>query len=671
MRFTVLGPVRAWVEEREVPLGPPQQRAVVTALLLRRGRAMGMAELIEAVWGEGLPSDPVAVVRTYVSRLRKALEPGRAHGEPPRLLVSVADGYALRADKVSLDLAVFEGWLADARQRMLAGDLAGADELLHAALAEWDGTPLAGVPGPFAVIERERLVESRLAAVELQLSVSLAQGRHEDVIAEIASLRKRHPLREHFSELLMLALYRSGRQAEALDTYQSTRRALTEKLGVEPGRALRDLHNRLLVADPALTQTSRAGRAMDGAVGADARRGTRAQTRARTATPGHVRPYQLPADLPDFTGRIRELSEVQKVLRDEGGPAVVTISGMAGIGKTMLAVHWAHRLAERFPDGTLFINLRGFDSNETGLDPTVVIRQFLDALDMAPHKIPADLHAQTALYRSLLAGLRVLIVLDNARDAEQVRPLLPGSSGSFVIVTSRNKLHGLVASEGAHPLSLGLLSPEAARELLRRRISSGRVEAEPRAVDDIVKFCGGLPLALAIVAARAALQPGFSLAVIAAELADAQGSLDAFVGTDTATDARTVFSWSFLALTPEEARLFQLLSLHPGPEISVSMAASIAAVTPREARTLLFSLAQDNLLTEIAPGRYVVHDLLRAYATELAAHNYSEAERHQAENRLLDHLMHTAMGASTVAQSWVRGPRPAGPADLGPLVKTS
>ncbi|MGI5401198.1 ATP-binding protein [Streptomyces sp. CA-135486] len=362
-------------------------------------------------------------------------------------------------------------------------------------------------------------------------------------------------------------------------------------------------------------------------------------------------PCQLPADLPAFTGRVAELTRTRALLPEGEFPSTVVISaigGMAGIGKTTLAVHWAHEIAPRFPDGQLYVNLRGFDPGGAAMDPAEAIRAFLNALGIPPQRIPDGLDAQAALYRSLLAGRRVLIVLDNARDTEQVRPLLPGTAGCLVIVTSRNQLSGVVATGGAHPVTLDLLSPAEARELLTRRIGQVRAAAEPEAVDEIVALCGRLPLALAIVAARAVTYPDFPLYAIADELRESHGSLDAFTGTDAATDARAIFSWSYHALAPSAARMFRLLALHPGPDISTRAAAALAGLPPRETRSLLADLTRAHLLTQRAPGRYTFHDLLRAYAAEIADTLDTEAERHASLQRMLDHYLHTAHGVSAL-----------------------
>ena len=344
-------------------------------------------------------------------------------------------------------------------------------------------------------------------------------------------------------------------------------------------------------------------------------------------------PRQLPADVAGFTGRAEPLADLDALL--DTGPVCV-LSGTAGVGKTTLAVHWAHRTADRFPDGQLYVDLRGFHPNGPAMDPAEAVRGFLTANDVPPHRIPAGIDAQAALYRSLLAGRRMLVVLDNARDAEQVRPLLPGSPGCRTLVTSRNRLPGLVASGGAHPLGLDLPSAGEARQLLASRIGDRHGPAEPDAVDEIVRLCARLPLAMAIVAARVATSPGVALGRVAGELRDTLGGPAAFADGDTATDVRGVFSWSYRVLGDDAGRLFRLLGLHPGPDVSPAAAASLAGVPPERARALLAELAGAHLLTEDADGRYGFHDLLRAYAAELAG-NDQDAVR-----RLLDHYLHTA-----------------------------
>jgi tetratricopeptide (TPR) repeat protein len=361
-------------------------------------------------------------------------------------------------------------------------------------------------------------------------------------------------------------------------------------------------------------------------------------------------PRQLPAAARHFAGRVAELETLTKLLDDAaetGGTVMISaIDGTAGIGKTALALSWAHRVADRFPDGQLFVNLRGFVHTGSPMQPAEAVRGFLDAFAVPVERIPVGLDAQAALYRSLVAGKRMLVVLDNAREAEQVRPLLPGSPTALVIVTSRNQLTSLVAAEDAHPLTLDLLTIDEARELLTRRLGTARVTAEPDAMDEILARCARLPLALVIVAARAAAHPTFPLSQLVIELRDAGARLTALDAGDPTTNVRAVFSWSYHALTSEAARLFRLLGLHPGPDISGPAAASLAGVPLPQARPLLAELTRANLLIEHIPGRYIFHDLLRAYAAEQALQLDPDEDRHAATHRMLDHYLYTAHAAA-------------------------
>jgi tetratricopeptide (TPR) repeat protein/transcriptional regulator with XRE-family HTH domain len=361
-------------------------------------------------------------------------------------------------------------------------------------------------------------------------------------------------------------------------------------------------------------------------------------------------PRQLPAAVPDFTGRTAELAALTRILGQAGtgGPGTVVISaigGTAGVGKTALAVHWAHQVAQHFSDGQLYVDLHGFDPSGTPATAADAIRGFLDALGVPPERIPASPEAQAGLYRDLLSDRRTLIVLDNARDEQQVRPLLPASTASLVLVTSRSQLGGLAAAEGARLVRVDVLSHTEAEQMLTVRLGAKRAAAEPDAVDRIVGLCSCLPLALAVAAAWAAARPGFSLAVLAEELADSASRLDALDTGDLAASVRTVFSWSTRQLGPEAARMFRLLGLHPGPDISVPAAASLVGKAEAEARRRLRELARAHLITEHVPGRYGMHDLLRAYAAEQARAR-DDQDGHEALGRVLDHYLHTAAGAA-------------------------
>ena len=669
-RFSVLGPVRAWRGSAEVSLGSPQQKAVLAALLLRAERQVSLSELVEALWGAEPPDSAGQVVRTYVYRLRRALDGG--DGVP--VIDSVGTGYLMHLAPDELDAAQFRRRVAAAEEARRGGDLAGAAEELRQALALWQGDALAGLPGRYAEAQRAGLDKLRLTALATLLTFEVERDA-SGAAAELAAVVADHPLDERFRLLLMRALYRSGQQAEALAVYREAQAALAEELGVDPGPQLQEFYLQILRGDaeppapstatPATTAAPssdgpvQVGPAVDAAPigpgqvspGApDAERQPEADADADADAAPAGPPAQLPADLSMFTGRREELARAMALQEDppHAPPAVTvcTISGTAGVGKTTLAVHWAHQVRDRFPDGQLFLNLRGFDATRPAMSTAEALNCLLTALGVLPRQVAAEGDAQVAQYRSALAGRRVLVVLDNAREVDQVRPLLPGAPGCLAIVTSRNHLTGLVVTDGAHPLTLDLLSPAEAREFLARRLGAARVAAEPEAADEIAERCCRLPLALAVVAARAATHPAFPLHAIAAELAETGGSLDAFTGGDAASDVRAVFSWSYQALKPEAARLFRLLALHPGPDVAAPAAASLAGLPIGRTRSLLAALAGLNLITEHLPGRYRWHDLLRTYAAELAAEQDSEAERKAALHRALDHYLHTAHAAA-------------------------
>lgn len=634
LRLDVLGPLRAWHDATPINLGPVQQRVVLGVLALHANRPLGREQLIDAVWASAPPAYAVNQLQKHVSALRRCLEPVRPAGGRSRLLSWTGAGYLLSVPAGGLDLDTFDRSLARARAARSAGDLPAASDALHAALRLWRGPALDGLSSPLLDAERERLAERRTGAVEDRIEVDLALGNDDDLIAELRGLIAEYPLRERLRGLLMQALYRAGRQAEALSVFRETHRFLLDELGVEPTAELRAVHQRLLQGDPAPEPPALPVPSEPPAPAVLSTAAPQDQVH-RPPTPA-----QLPLGMADFTGRREQLCRLDELLDRSHVVAVAAIAGTAGVGKTSLAVHWAHTVSARFPGGQLYANLRGFDAHGSAVEPGEVLRGFLDAFGVPGQQIPARLEDRAALYRSLLAGRRVLVVLDNAHDTGQVQPLLPGAPGCVVVVTSRKRLAGLVAA-GATPLTLDLLGVEEAHEFLRRRVGAARVAAEPAAVDDIVAACARLPLALAIVAARAAVYPEHSLGALAAELR-AAGGLDPFVGEHPSDDARAVLSWSYHRLSPAAARLFRLLGLHPGPDLATPAAASLAGLPEAHTRRLLSELAGAHLIEEHPPGRFSFHDLLRAYALEQALACDSEADRRSAIRRLLDHYLHTA-----------------------------
>ncbi|MFE7614044.1 BTAD domain-containing putative transcriptional regulator [Streptomyces sp. NPDC057496] len=612
LRFSVLGPVRAWRGTEALRTGSPQQRGLLAALLLRDGRTATAAELIDALWGDEPPSQGLAAVRTYASRLRKVLDPG--------VLVSESGGYAIRGlPDGSLDLATVQD-LADRAERARAdGEPGRARDLLRRALALWDGEPLSGVPGPYAETQRIRLEEWRLQLIESCLDMELELGHHAEAVSELTSLTAAHPLRERPRELLMLALYRSGRQAEALAVYADTRRLLADELGVDPRPDLTELQRRILQADPALAESF-------------------APEPESSVAP--VRPAQLPATVPDFTGHASYVEELGEVLESANGRvmAVSALSGVAGVGKTTLAVHVAHRARPEFPDGQLYVDLQGLQARWA--EPETVLGSFLRALGTPDAAIPDSLEDRAALYRSLLNGRRVLVLLDNARDAAQVRPLLPGTEGCAALITSRGHLGDLA---GAHLMDVDVLGPEEALQLFTRIVGSERVAGERAAALDVVAACGFLPLAIRIAASRLATRRTWTVSVLAAKLADERRRLDELQAGDLAVKA--AFELSYGQLERAQARAFRLLGLADGPDISLPAAASLLGLPEDDTEELLEALVDTSMVESVAPGRYRYYDLLRLYARACAERGEEPpGERAAALSRLLDFYLATAAG---------------------------
>ncbi|AXI90633.1 AfsR family transcriptional regulator [Streptomyces sp. ETH9427] len=614
LRFSVLGPVRAWRGAEPLPTGSPQQRALLAALLLREGRAATAGELIHALWGDEPPSQALAAVRTYMSRLRKVL--------PPGVLVSESGGYAIGTPQEgALDLAVAQELAAEAERVKNSGDLFHARAVLNEALGLWEGEALASVPGPYAETQRTQLEEWRLQLIEFRLDMDLEQGCHAEAVSELTALTATHPLRERLRELLMLALYRSGRQAEALAVYADTQRLLAEELGVDPRPGLQELQQRILQADPSLTEPS-APLAPEPA--------------AAPARP----PAQLPASILDFTGRaafVAELSEALSSAADGRGTAVATLAGIGGVGKTTLAVHVAHEALGAFPDGQLYVDLQA-------AEPETVLGAFLRALGTADAAIPDSLEERAALYRSVLDGRRVLVLLDNARDAAQVRPLLPGTAGCAALVTSRVRMADLA---GAHLVDLDVMSPEEALQLFTKIVGEERVALEREAALDVMAACGFLPLAIRITSSRLAAHRTWAVSVLAEKLANERRRLDELQVEDLALKA--TFELRYGQLEPAQARAFRLLSLADGPDISLAAAAAVLNLPVDETEDLLESLVNTSVLESATPGRYRYHNLVRPYARACAERDEQPpSERDAAMSRLLDFYLATAAGVYAI-----------------------
>jgi DNA-binding SARP family transcriptional activator/tetratricopeptide (TPR) repeat protein len=637
LNVRLFGRIHVSKDESEVDLGGGGPRSVFALLAMRANTTVTLAQLVDARWGDEPTRSARAAVYTYVSTLRKVLV--NCAGGLCALTSSRA-GYSLRLAPQAVDVHRFEEAAAQARRLRAAGDQVGAAGWCEAALSEWRGAPFGGAVGPFVESERTRLELVRLDVQELRCAALVETGRANDAIAELSVLKAENPLRERVHELLMLALCRAGRQAEALEVYQEVRRQLVDELGIEPGVALRQMQEHVLAGDdPGLPPTH----------------------------PTHVIAAQVPNSVPHFIGRedeLRRLSELCAAASGDGrgGAAVISaIDGTAGVGKTGLAIHLANREAANFPDGQLFLDLRGFDPRHPPMSSENALRHLLLGLGVGPEMLKsADLVDQVAMYRSMLAGRRMLVLLDNAVSAEQVRPLLPASKGCFALVTSRNVLAGLVARDGATRISLDVLQSGESLDLLRHMVGVDQVDADVDTARELATYCGHLPLTLRIVAERIAGNAYYRIADMVDELKAERDRLDGLSAMgDKLSAVRAVFSWSYQTLKPDDSRAFRLLGLHPGTEIGLQEAAALLGATVPSARRRLGGLVQCHLLEQVAPDRYRFHDLLRIYAAECAEWDESAAESSAAVERILTWYLGSVVAAREILVPQL------GPIDIG------
>ncbi|WP_428957390.1 AfsR/SARP family transcriptional regulator [Streptomyces sp. cg35] len=625
MKFQLLGPVAASHGGHLISLGSPKQRCVLAALLLAPGKTLSTDHLIQCVWGHSPPPTARSTLHSYIARLRRSL---RQQDDNAAGILRRADGYVLTAPADDIDLHCFRGLTLKARA---AGSGAEAERIWNEALGLWHGEPLAGLAGNWAEAVRARLVQERLDAMLDRIDHRLAASEANGLAKELRDLSAEHPWDERLAAQLMTVLFRSGRQAEALDHYESFRRSLAQEFGVDPASALRQLHQAILRDDPQLNQpATQCGPARGAAQG-----GPR---------PEWIVQFQLPAPVPGFVGRpqaIRRLEELLTAAAQGALVAPVVITGSPGVGKTALAVHLGHRLRPLFPDGQWYVRLLG--ARDRPRDPSEVLAVLLRASGLDAAAIPQTLDDQAALFRARLADRRVLLVLDDAGDAEQVRPLLPSTAGAGVLITSRPELRGLGVSHAAHTLRLQVLDPGEAHTLLSGMLGERRVAAEPEAAGQLADQCARLPLALRIAAANLAARPGRSLKAYTTELAHDGRLAKLSIAGDRHSAIRTAFDHSHAELEPATARLFALLGLHPGPDFCAEAAAALLGAQPAVAEDLLDVLAAANLLQRTAADRYQFHDLLRLYAAEHAA---AQPDAEQAWHRLCDWYL-AAVDAAT------------------------
>ncbi len=614
MQIRVLGEIELWRDGQRLDAVVGKQRALLAVLLASPELTASQDLLTDQLWPDRDPEAGLVSLHTCVYRLRKLL------GNSTTRLHRQGDGYRLELGSDEVDLHRFEQLADSGRQALARGDHELAAQHLRAALALWRGEAMGGID--IAVVQEYARVldEARLDVTEWSLTADLALDRQDEVSRETERLITRFPFRERFWELSMLALVRAGRQSAALQRYRELYRQLDDELGIQPSPSVQKLHQQILDGDQGVISEL-----PEGLTG-----------RMTVAVP-----RQLPPPLGRLAGREAELAQLSRP-DPRTGPVITVITGQAGIGKSTLALSWAHSVADQFPDGQLYVNLLGFDA--AGRIRTVgeVVRMFLISLGIDDRQLPRNTDDQLALFRTLTTDRRLLVVLDNARNADQVRPLLPPGSSCRVVITSRDRLAALIAIEGADSVPLDLLDAEACEQLLTGRIGVERIAADRTSAAKIIESCGRLPLALALAAAQVASRPKLSLAEAVRSIFDPRRGLDALEIGDAGASLRQVFSWSYSTVDPAAARLFRLLGVHPGPDLSAAAAASLAAVEPGEALRLLDRLTTANLLTEHLPARYLLHDLLRDYAAELARAVDGPEEVDRAGHRILDHYLQTA-----------------------------
>lgn len=618
VHFAVLGSLEVTVGDIWLKLGGPVPQRILTTLLLEPGRMVPVSRLVEAAWDENPPRTAEHQVRKAIADLRQRIPDGGS------LLVTEGPGYRLDVAPANLDLSLFSLRLRQAREAQESGRTAEAADKLRAALALWRGPVMCGNGGSVIAAASAVLEERRLAAVEQLVELRLALGESGELVGDLRQLVAERPLWETLRGHLMVALYRSGRQAEALEEFGRVRELLVEELGIDPSPQLTRLYEAILRDSPELAVVVSAAREQQE---------PEASAQPPPAPP-HPAPRTLPHDLMDFAGRGRELRRLLELaeLPDGNAVRIVAVDGMGGSGKTSLAVRAAHRLADRYPDGQLYVDLRSFTPGERPLRPTVVIGMLLRILGVPSERIPDDADGRVGLWRATLAKRRVLLVLDNALDAAQVRPLIPASAGCLVLVASRNHLAGL---DGADRLSIGTMSPPDSLELIRTALGAERAAGEPEAVAELSALCGRLPLALRVATARLRSRPRWTVRYLVDRLGDEARRLDELKSGDHSVEA--TLQLSYQALDDHRRDAFRLLGLHPGAETDAHSAAALLGVGVREAEEVLEHLLDMHLVEQYEIGRYAFHDLVRSFARRLLGE--SPQEERAAFGRLLDYYL--------------------------------
>ncbi|MGV9242164.1 AfsR/SARP family transcriptional regulator [Streptomyces sp. NPDC003710] len=617
MHFNILGSLEIWADQHRLRLGGPIQERVLVTLLLEPGRVIPVNRLVEAAWDKEPPATAVHQVRKAVADLRRRIPGGSA------LIITDGPGYRAAVDEAQLDLSRFSRLTARARQELAAGATAEAAELLRAALVLWRGPVMAGRAGSTITAAATALDERRLAAAEQLLQLRLDQGETGELIGDLRKLIADNPLRETLRGQLMLALYRSGRAAEALEEYGKVQRLLVEELGIDPGPRLTKLYEAMLHDSAELAAPE--------------------PVSAPAASAPVATLSTLPYDLTDFTGREEELRRLMRYADEPAdGVRIVAIDGMGGSGKTSLAVHAAHLLADRYPDGRLCFNLRGYSPGEKPLQPSAVLGTMLRTLGIPDQRIPEDEAGRAALWRTTVAGRRLLLLLDNALDSAQVLPLLPASPGSLVLVTSRVRLVDL---DGAEWISLGVMPPADSVKLLAETLGEQRTAAEPEAVAELAELCGRLPLGLRIASARLRNRQRWTVQYLVGRLRDETRRLGE-LSTGERSVAATI-QLSYQAMEERHRISFRLLGLTPGKEVDVHAGAALFGTGPQEAEDILERLLDVHLVQQPKMGRYCQHDLVRSFAHSLRTAE-TEAADHAAVERLVDYYVAASEQACAV-----------------------
>ncbi|MFC4121412.1 AfsR/SARP family transcriptional regulator [Nonomuraea zeae] len=657
-RFGLLGDLEVVRDGLRVAVPALKQRIALATLLLQANQHVSFDLLAERMWdGPEAPDDARGAVQTHIGRLRRTL---LDRGDDQQLIHTREEGYVLNLAAEDLDVTVFLDLVSRAKRAGQAGDEEGEADLLQRALALWRGPALVDVPSES--LYRDHVVvlnEQRVQVLERWFELGLRSGRHDEIVVKLKAATSAHPLRERLWAQLMLALYRSGLQAEALQAYHTVGNVLRQELGVDPSDELRKLHHDILTGDrgllipPTPSNTAVVPELLNVVAAQPSRTGGFA------SAPSAAPPRQLPADIAHFTGRLAQLAMLERLLPVSGGPAPrpAILDGTAGVGKTTLAIRWAHLARGHFPDGQLYLDLRGFGPGAP-VEPATALERLLRALGVVAEQLPAELDARSAMLRTLLAQRRALILLDNARDEAQVRPLLPGGE-SQVVITSRNQLRGLIAREGAFRVTLDVFSPDEAHSLLVALLDEDRLRAAPRAETELGELCSRLPLALSIAAANLDANPHLSLAAYVKELREGNRLAALEAGSDEAAAVRATLDLSYTALPEPQRKLFRLLGLMPGADFTAEATDALAGCSAAETRRSLDLLASFHLIRTHAPGRYTFHDLLRLYAAEHAHADETPDEQTEARQRLYDWHLHSVLAAARLLHPhWVRLPPP-------------